>query len=342
METVTDILKLLDNSIETIEGRKALVEKILSENPWLYDNFENDKVKYILDIMATYILNAKENLQHNDAAEYPINTVSKRYKEESLEQIIENEDNDNGEKEFRSPNVYNKKNKKRLKDFINSIPVLKVLDSDIENLKKKLTKNEVKDRDSAVRLLKNLREDFSYLLRYYMSYYDFKREDFYTTKYDWHIFDFYDKNDVLSLIHYYSHLKEQTYFDLESDMRWLLDYFEYLVDNTRFRHYEKDVLIWKIDGLTNDKIAKKLQEKYGLNYGKRFISKILRIVATKITQTYDDIYEEWYYTFKVKGRYKTCSKCGKVYLATEKYFYKRNDSSDGLYNICKNCKKGVS
>jgi uncharacterized OB-fold protein len=56
-----------------------------------------------------------------------------------------------------------------------------------------------------------------------------------------------------------------------------------------------------------------------------------------IVKAYEDDYEEWFYTFKAKGKYKKCSKCGKIYLAKEKYFGKHPNTKDGLQSICKNC-----
>ena len=39
-----------------------------------------------------------------------------------------------------------------------------------------------------------------------------------------------------------------------------------------------------------------------------------------------------------KGKYKTCSRCGQIKLAHNKYFSKNKTSKDGFYSICKACR----
>ena len=39
-----------------------------------------------------------------------------------------------------------------------------------------------------------------------------------------------------------------------------------------------------------------------------------------------------------KGKYKKCSRCGKIKLAHNKYFSKNKTSKDGFYSICKSCR----
>ena len=39
-----------------------------------------------------------------------------------------------------------------------------------------------------------------------------------------------------------------------------------------------------------------------------------------------------------KGKYKTCTRCGQIKLAHNKYFSKNKTSKDGFYSICKCCR----
>jgi hypothetical protein len=81
--------------------------------------------------------------------------------------------------------------------------------------------------------------------------------------------------------------------------------------------------------------------KYGFDWSDGDIQRCKNIILDKIVKFYEDDYEEWFYTFKVKGKYKKCSKCGKIYLANKKYFRKDTTRKDGLDIYCKLCRKSV-
>lgn len=61
------------------------------------------------------------------------------------------------------------------------------------------------------------------------------------------------------------------------------------------------------------------------------------MMVNKIYEAYEKVYEDNYYTYIAKGKYKVCSKCGRILLATENYFYVDNTKADGLRNYCKDC-----
>ena len=52
----------------------------------------------------------------------------------------------------------------------------------------------------------------------------------------------------------------------------------------------------------------------------------------------EDDYPDWYYLNVEKGKYKRCSRCGRIKLAHNKYFSKNKTSKDGWYSICKECR----
>ena len=151
--------------------------------------------------------------------------------------------------------------------------------------------------------------------------------------------DYGNKKHIYHLIKFYSALKQENYENNQSDIKHILFFLEYLIDNAEITNRERDIVIWTIDGFSQDEICGLLKEKYGLNWYGDTLSRSFDSICGKIADFYEKDYEDWFYTFVAKGKYKTCSKCGQVKLANERYFYKREDSADGLHNICIKCMK---
>lgn len=150
--------------------------------------------------------------------------------------------------------------------------------------------------------------------------------------------DFGNKRHVLELLNHYSDLKKRFCDEVNSDMWHILFDFENLIESTPFDDYLKDILIMRIDGYSNDEISNELKRKYKLEFDLDRISKFYNdTIPNMIVEQHKKNIEDWIYTYKVKGKYKTCSKCGEVKLATEKYFFKEPKGRDGLKNRCKNC-----
>lgn len=100
-----------------------------------------------------------------------------------------------------------------------------------------------------------------------------------------------------------------------------------------------DILIAKIDGLSNEKIQEIIFQKYSLTHTVEYISCIWRKKIPKIiAETAKKEYIIWYYTNIEKGNWKKCSKCGQTKLAHNYFFSINNTSKDGFYSICKDCR----
>ena len=102
--------------------------------------------------------------------------------------------------------------------------------------------------------------------------------------------------------------------------------------------YEK-IVIYKIDGLQNVEIQKRLEEEFGIKHSLEYISSLWRNKIPKLiaSQAEDDFLDN-YYLNKEKGVYKRCSRCGQIKLAHNKYFSRNKTSKDGFYSICKECR----
>lgn len=67
------------------------------------------------------------------------------------------------------------------------------------------------------------------------------------------------------------------------------------------------------------------------------VAKALNRITKKVMQEYEIEFEDYYYTFLVKGKYKTCSECGNVKLLNPRNFLYRNDTKN-YENRCRVCR----
>lgn len=147
--------------------------------------------------------------------------------------------------------------------------------------------------------------------------------------------------DVSLLLCNYSKVKEDAYSKFWADGYYMMMDLDNLVDKTlkdKFPLYY-DIVIYKIDGKQNVEIQNLLQRDYGIYHSVEYISslwrnKIPKLIALQAEKDYLD----WYYTYKEKGKWKRCSKCGQIKLANNLYFSKNNTSKDHFYSQCKCCR----
>lgn len=162
------------------------------------------------------------------------------------------------------------------------------------------------------------------------------------------LINLFNPQHVSALLCNYAELKASTWDKINSDMRWLLLDFEKLIEiafeNQNPMYY--DIMVYKIDGLSNEDIQNKLYNDYGTIYAETYISKLWRKkIPEIIVEAATDQYLSYYFLEKKKGKYKKCNRCGQIKLAHNRYFSKNSASKDGLYSICKCCrnkKKDVS
>lgn len=144
---------------------------------------------------------------------------------------------------------------------------------------------------------------------------------------------------VSFLLQNYPLLKEESQDDLNCDMHFLLMDLEDLVDRTvGDDEMLMDLVIWKIDGKTNEKIADLMEEKYGVRHNEQYFSTLWRNKIPKmVSRQYAAEWLVWHYTEEERGNWKTCGRCGQVKLA-HPVFFSKNSTSDGFYSICKVCR----
>ena len=138
----------------------------------------------------------------------------------------------------------------------------------------------------------------------------------------------------------YSKLKEDSWDKFEGDMWYLIYDFERICDKALEKYpLYKRIVECKIDGMQNADIQLILQQEFGIKHSVEYISSLWRKkIPGLIASTAEDSYLNWYYTQVEPGKFKRCSRCGKVKLANGKYFSKNKTSKDGFYSICKACR----
>ena len=344
----------MDFSLETPEERNELVKKIIADTPP-----EKLTQKYI-EKLADYIIFAMDKEERKTKKIITDNrmvTVNKR--ETSFEGLV-------GKLENGEDGIYgmiaNDKN-------IIFAPKVSITEKDIETIPgmKDLRKSieELEERAKHVRgkkayiLKKNiieLRQD-QYILK------NSFRKPIYCThlvksfpKFDLGEKIYMDENGEVQstgiinlfnplhisvLLCNYSRIKQDSWDNFNSDIRWLMEDLDGIIDRTFENKYPLyyDLIIYKIDGLQNVQIQEKLYEDYGIKHSVEYISSLWRNKIPKmIAETAANEWLEWHFTFEEKGKWKKCSRCGQVKLAHNHFFSKNSTSKDGFYSICKECR----
>lgn len=149
-----------------------------------------------------------------------------------------------------------------------------------------------------------------------------------------------DPKIISAILCNYSLCKEESWGEFDKDLWSLMDEFDKVADAALKNNpvYERLVEL-KVDGLPNIEIQATLQKEFGIKYSVEYISNLWRNKIPKIIASEaEDRLLNWYFLNIQKGKYKTCSRCGKTKLAHNKYFSRNNTSKDGFYSICKECR----
>lgn len=138
----------------------------------------------------------------------------------------------------------------------------------------------------------------------------------------------------------YTKLKQDSWGEFEKDLWYLLYDFDELcgVALEDYPLYLR-LIEHKVDGLQNAEIQQLLFEEFNIKHSLEYISSLWRKkIPNLIAAAAEDQYLYYYYLNEEYGKYKRCSRCGKVKLAHNKYFSKNKTSKDGFYSICKDCR----
>ena len=154
-------------------------------------------------------------------------------------------------------------------------------------------------------------------------------------------FSLLNPDHVSAVLCNYSRIKQDCWGQFSSDAYYIIQDLENLVDETLEKDFPLyyDLLIYKIDGKTNEEIQSLLERDYGVRHSVEYISSLWRNKIPKmIAEQARKDWLIWHYTFEEKGQWKKCSRCGQIKLAHNMFFSKNNTSKDGFYSICKDCR----
>jgi hypothetical protein len=148
-----------------------------------------------------------------------------------------------------------------------------------------------------------------------------------------------DVNTYKGLILTYKDLKDKYNNKQDSDIWALLMDFEKVLNNTKFTNEEQFVLSVVLDGYSQKQIRDMYKKLNTKEMNERKISNMINnTIPNKLLNTYLEMIDEWLYTYKIKGEYKKCVKCGEIKLiSNDRYFGKDPRNKDGFKSICKKC-----
>lgn len=340
----------LDYTIESPEERKALVEKIIAENPNLSSSY--------LEILADYLvlcMEKQEKKEKNILTDNRMATVNKRECSfEGLASQMENgEDGIYGLMSENKNVIFQPKISITQKD-LDTIPCLKQLRETINVWEGALKRAAgTKQAYMMKKALIEMRKD-QYIIKqaYQKPIIPCKL----TRSVRTHIplddqsylngqevvvkgISLMDANVVSAILCNYPKLKEDSYDQFEGDTWYLIQSFEEICDKALkdFPIYLRIVEL-KIDKKQNNEIQEILKNEFGKTYSVEYISSLWRNKIPKLIaeEALEDFLRQQY---KQKGYpMKKCSKCGQLKPAHNQFFSKNKTSKDNLYSICKRCR----
>lgn len=352
-----DYIKM-DYSIDTVEGRLEKVNEIIANTP-----SEKLTSKY-LEKMGSYLIDLavdKKKEKHFILTNNNMVTVNKR--EMSFEGLISKLEN--GE-----DGIYNMiANDKNIifmpklditEEDVQEIPGMKELREEIAKVEALSKAARGKRAFLLKRQLIDMRKDqyvlrsayrkpiFLMNLKKSVTKIDLSEKVYMDEEGEVHstgLINLYDPTHISMLLKNYSQLKQDSWDKFNSDIKWMMIDLEHVVDAALEKKYPLyyDLLIYKIDGLSNAQIQEKLNEKYGIKHSPEYISslwcnKIPKLVAEEAANEW----LIWYFTYKEEGKWKKCSRCGQTKLAHNHFFSKNSTSKDKFYSICKECRNAKS
>lgn len=353
----------LDYKLKTVEERKALVDEIVrTEGP----DFTQQQLGYMADYLL-FVMDGGGNTVSEKRKPYPIVTknrdVTVNKRQTSYEDMVSKLQN--GEDGLYSMIIQDKDvimdmREPISKEEMENIPGLKENMEVIETLKTQLgratgkrkyslkkqiiskyqemytLKNSFLGRSSKARINAQVRSmaHVSIPDHVYLDERDVPKSDGFIS--------LIKPEHVSFLLKYYQLLKQESWDDVSSDMRWLLLDLEDTVVRALLPHDEilYDLLVWEIDGCSGAEIAEKMADKYNVFHSEQYFStlwcrKIPKMIAEQAQK--DWLYWHWRFEDPDNARWKTCNTCGKTKPAHYLFFHK-NTSKDGFYSKCRDCR----
>ena len=343
----------LDYTLETIEERLDLVNKILEEDPEPNEGYLEVLGDYLTLLMAK--LEKKEGNSRTLMTENRMVTINRR--ETSFEGLVSQFEN--GE-----DGIYNLITNDKYQIFrpkvtitkkdLEEIPELRQVRDAIKLWEEKLKTATGRDKYIIKKAIIDLRKDQYLIKDAYRCPVGIKGVTHCRNpiKLDGEIHldengycvgegvTLVDPKVISAILCNYSHLKQESKGVYDTYTWYLMEDFDATMERAlqEYPLYQR-IVEMKIDGKQNVDIQAVIEEEFGIKHSVEYISSLWRnkIPGIIASQAEDD-YLDWYYLEVEKGKYKKCSRCGEIKLAHNKYFSKNKTSKDGFYSICKCCR----
>lgn len=344
----------LDYTLQDPGARNELVKKIIEQTP---PQRLTPKYLQLLSDYLVFAMDKEERKKKNIITDNRMVTVNKR--ETSFEGLVEKFQN--GE-----DGIYNIiTNDKNIiftpkisitEEDIQTIPGMKQLRDAIAQIEAQekvatgkrrfLLKKQLIEMRKDQYVLKNMFKPPIYCLNVTKSFNHIALEEKISVNEDGSLkiegnFSLLNPDHVSAVLCNYSRIKQDCWGQFSSDAYYMIQDLENLVDETLEKDFPLyyDLLIYKIDGKTNEEIQSLLERDYGVRHSVEYISSLWRNKIPKmIAEQARKDWLIWHYTFEEKGQWKKCSRCGQIKLAHNMFFSKNNTSKDGFYSICKDCR----
>lgn len=333
----------LDYKVTDLQLRKEIVDQICTEH---MDNLSPKNLETLADYLIN-IMEKEERKERKILTQNRLATINKR--ETSFETLTSKFEN--GE-----DGVYQLMNREGNKNKILS-PFIKITKKDIEEIPF------IKQLRDAIALLRAIPEK-NYIVQQaiidlsqtqYLVKNAYRRPIQFTSilppqrvNVDWDsILDLANWKHIAALLKNYSRLKTKVYNELDNNMHWILIDLDNMIEQGLEKNYPilYDIMVNKIDGMSNLNVQQLLLDKYDKTYSVEYISTLFNNNIPKIIAgDFETQHLLWYYTNVEIGNWKKCNRCGQIKLLHSKFFSKNSSNKNGFYSICKACrnkKKGV-
>ena len=202
---------------------------------------------------------------------------------------------------------------------------IKECENQIENIRKKLKyKRNDKQRWIYTGMIRSLKDAQLEYKKYKKGTISFKQPLRGTTIIDYDEVDMFQKPHILALMNI-----SPRQITAEDDLSLILYDLELILKDISIREEDIEIVKMYRKGFTQDDIVEEL------GVAQQNVNQILNKLASGVICKYEEIYEDWYYLDRVKGKYKKCSKCGAIKLHNK--FSKHAQTKDGLRPNCKQC-----
>lgn len=126
---------------------------------------------------------------------------------------------------------------------------------------------------------------------------------------------------------------------LDKTTQYLLDTLTYYIEIAELSEVQREILDFKIKGISNAQIAAVINSKYGKSYTVNYISTIYRQkilpLIVEAAQYHLRVCENLFFP----EEFKECNTCGKLMLRDSYNFVRKSRAKDGFTNRCKRCDK---